>query len=151
MTTWKVCCDGGCPANPGPGAFGFVIDKGEGNKITRSGFLPVATNNSAEYRAITAAAIFLQGVEQHPDRIEFWSDSEVIVRQLNGVYQVRSETLHPIFLEAKAAIETLRKVTHAQVTISHFKREHNSEADELCNEVLRKRGIEIVSKKKTRT
>jgi ribonuclease HI len=148
VITWKVTTDGGCPANPGPGAFAFVIDKGDGTKITRSGFLPVATNNTAEYRAVTAAAIFLHSVQQHPERIEFWSDSELIVRQLNGVYQCRNEMLHPVYLEAKKAIETLRKVTHAAVTLQWFRRENNMEADELCNEVLRKRGIEIVSKKK---
>jgi ribonuclease HI len=148
LSTWTVKCDGGCPANPGPGAFAFVIEKEDGSKITRSGFMPVATNNTAEYRAVNAAAVFLQGTEQLPDLIEIWSDSEVIVNQLKGLYQVRSETLHPFFLEAKRAVDVLRE--RAKVTITHFKREHNAEADELCNEVLRRRGIEIVSKKKAK-
>jgi ribonuclease HI len=109
----------------------------------------MATNNQAEHRAITAAAIFMCSNNfLLPDEIEVWSDSEVIVRQLNGVYQCRSETLHPFFLEAKRAVDTLRQQQQTLVTIRHFKREHNAEADELCNEVLRKRGIEIVSKKK---
>jgi ribonuclease HI len=145
LTTWTVKCDGGCPANPGPGAFAFVIDQGDGNKITKSGYLPTATNNQAELRALTAAALFMHSM-QLPDTIEIWSDSEVSVRLLNRVYQCRSDELRPFYVEALAAVDALRKRT--QVVISWFRRENNEEADSLCNEVLRRRGIEIVSKKK---
>lgn len=145
MTTWKVSCDGGCPQNPGPGAFAFVIDQGDGNKISKSGFLPTATNNQAELRALNAAALFLLDM-QLPDKIEIWSDSEVAVRQMNRVYQCQSDTLRPFYIEALAAVDALRKRT--QVVISWFRRENNTEADELCNESLRRQGIEIVSKKK---
>jgi ribonuclease HI len=146
VTTWKVMTDGGCPANPGPGAFAFVIDKGDGTKITRSGFLPTATNNQAEHRAVTAAALFLHSMQQLPESIEFWSDSEVIVRQVNRIYQCKSDELRPFYIETLGAVDALRKRT--DVTVRWFRRENNMEADSLCNQVLERRGIVIVSKKK---
>jgi ribonuclease HI len=145
MPNWKVCTDGGSPQNPGPAAYGFVIETDAGEKITRSGFLPYATNNVAEYAGVTAAAWFLLKMEKLPEKIEFWSDSELIVRQLSGQYRV-NENLHRSYHEALSALTELRK--RASVTVAHFKRVHNAEADELCNEVLRRRGIEIVSKKR---
>lgn len=145
---WRVCTDGGCPGNPGPGAFAFVIDT-VGGKVSRSGFLPMATNNQAEYRAINAAFnwLLLSTELDLPAEIQVWSDSELIVNQLNGMYRVKDEILRPFFMEAHAALTTLRKRTI--VVIKWFRRENNIEADELCNEVLRRRGIEIVSKKKS--
>jgi ribonuclease HI len=145
MTKWTVHTDGGCPQNPGPGAFGFVILTG-GEKITRSGFLPMTTNNQAEYRALTAALLFLNGLAELPTEVNIFSDSELIVRQIDKTYQVKNEDLRPFYEDANAAMIALRK--RVPVTLTHFKREHNVEADELCNLVLERRGIEIVSKKK---
>jgi ribonuclease HI len=145
MPSWKVCTDGGSPQNPGPSAYAFVIEKDDGTKESRSGFLPHATNNVAEYAAVTAAAWFLSNAKELPNKIEFWSDSELVVRQLGGQYRV-NENLQRSYHEALSALTELRKRT--SVTVMHFKRVHNAEADELCNEVLRRRGIEIVSKKR---
>lgn len=146
LERWRVCTDGGCPSNPGPGAFAFVIEKGNGEKVKMSGFLATATNNQAEYRAVNAALIFLNNMAELPAGIDFWSDSELIVNQLNGLYGVHNETLRPFYLETISALRELKKKCF--VTITHFKREFNSEADELCNESLRLHGIEIVSKKR---
>lgn len=146
MDKWIVQTDGGCPANPGPGAFAFVLIKHDGNKVCRSGFLPMGTNNTFEYRAVTAAALFLGAMDDLPERIDFWSDSEVIVRQLNGVYQVKNESLRPFYQEAAAALTELRKRT--KVVVNWFRREFNMEADELCNTALAKRNIFIASKKR---
>lgn len=146
---WKVETDGGCPANPGPGAFAFVI-RMPNDKIVRSGFLPHATNNQAEYRAVHAAAFFLNKYLDSnlaPDEVEFWSDSQVIVRQLNGVYKVNDE-LRPFYSDAQEVIKMLR--FKVRVKVDWFRREFNSEADELCNQVLAKRGVEIVSKRKVK-
>lgn len=146
---WKVTTDGGCPANPGPGAFAFVLDKGDGKNICRSGFLPMATNNQAELRALNAAAVFLHTVQDLPELVEIWSDSEVSVRLLNRVYQCRSDELRPFYIEALAALDALR--TRTQVVLQWFRRDNNSEADRLCNEVLARRGIVIVSKRKKKS
>lgn len=142
---WIVKCDGGCPANPGPGAFAFVIEKPDGEKITRSGFASSATNNQMEYRAVNAAALSLLQLGELPEDVEIWSDSQVIVRQLNGVYKVNDD-LRPYYAEAWDAIRRLRART--RVVVDWFRRENNQEADELCNQVLERRGIVIVSKKR---
>jgi ribonuclease HI len=142
---WTVCTDGGCPANPGPGAFAFVITKGDGEEVERSGFLPMATNNQAEYRAMTAALLFLQ-FQVLPTEIEIFSDSELIVNQLNGRYSVKSEELRPFYDEAQRALAALKQ--RINVSIRWFSRDENTRADDLCNQVLERRGIEIVSKKR---
>lgn len=146
MRKWIVKTDGGCPANPGPGSFAFVVEKEDGSKITRSGFLPTATNNQAEYRAVAAAAIFLAQSSDLPDDIEFWSDSQLVVRQLNGQYRVSDAILLPFYIESRDALHSLRKVVKGSVRNNWFRREENTEADELCNEVLRKRGIKLGKK-----
>lgn len=147
MAKWIVKTDGGCPSNPGPGSFAFVIVKEDGTKITRSGFLPSSTNNQAEYRAVTAAALFLAQQSDLPDNVEFWSDSQLVVRQLTGQYKVNFEML-PFYTEALDARQILNRRIKGKITNNWFPREENTEADELCNEVLRKRGIKLSSKKK---
>lgn len=152
MSTWKVSTDGGCPSNPGPGAFAFVIDKTDtgGDKVAMSGFLPMATNNQAEYRAVNAAFWYLLNRETElPNTIEIWSDSQLIVNQLNQHYAVKDEILRPFYAETFSALSDLRKRT--RVSINWFRRENNTEADELCNIVLEGHGIEIVSKRKGRS
>lgn len=149
LNTWKVKTDGGCPANPGPGAWAFVIE-GQDTNIERAGFLPpiTTTNNQAEYRAVTAAALFLThfgGETKLPDRIEFWSDSQLIVNQINGTWGVHDAVLRPFSVQAVEAIRQLRQ-TGPKVTINWFRREHNTRADELCNAVLRKNGVVLKSK-----
>lgn len=151
-TKWTVKTDGGCPANPGPGAFAFVIEMmPNGKKITRSGFLPLptTTNNQAEYRAVEAAARFLGSLphDELPLHIEFWSDSELIVNQIKGKYRVQSQDLLPFYHEAKDALKILHE-RGIKLTINWFRRENNEEADELCNLVLEKRGIVLAKKRK---
>jgi ribonuclease HI len=160
---WDVLCDGGCPVPGGPGAFGFVVkegcslgDNGEhkfpvGGRVvaSRSGFLPTATNNQAEYRAITAAAMWVLGKQNVPDDvIRFWGDSQLIVRQLTGAYRVNDETLVPFYTAARSTIKCLQMGRPSgEVSINWFRREHNAEADELCNQVFERRGIPLKKKR----
>lgn len=143
---WQVCCDGGCPIPRGPGAWAFVV-KEEGRTLySRSGFLPSATNNEAEYRAITAAAIILcakscEGEIKLPELVEFWGDSQLVAYQLTGRYSVNQPHLRPLYEEAQQAMRFLRQRT--KVTINWFRRENNTEADELCNQVFDRRGIAL--------
>lgn len=147
MDKWTVKTDGGCPGNPGPGSFAFVVDKHDGTKLSRSGYLPSATNNQAEYRGVTAAAFFLNGLKELPSRLEFWSDSQLIVNQLNGKYAVHDDTLRPFFNDSRMLLESLRR-KGSKVTMNWFRRENNSEADELCNQVLERHGVHIANKKR---
>jgi ribonuclease HI len=137
---WTVHTDGGCRDNPGPGAWGFVINKEAGEVEEHSGFLPHCTNNQAEYRSLEAAliTIALKPVDQMPTSVEIFSDSQLIVEQINGRWRV-NELILPYYQTAKVAFIQLQGI--CPVSLSWIRREFNSEADALCNQVMDKRGI----------
>ena len=133
MERLKVFTDGASRGNPGEAGFGVVIQDSKGTQIEEvSGYLGKATNNVAEYSALIAA---LKAVTKYGNvPVDIYSDSELLVKQLHGLYQVKSTGLLPLFKEAKRLMEQLRKVT-----LTHIPREKNSEADALANRVLNRR------------
>lgn len=148
---FTVFTDGGCPSNPGPGAWGFVCKVDDIVTEEYSGFLPspTTTNNQAEYRCLEAACIILsqRTQEQIPEIIQIFSDSMLIVEQINGRWKVNLSIL-PYYQSAKAAFEVLSK--RSKVSLVWIRRELNQEADELCGKVLDKYGIVCVKKGKRR-
>lgn len=149
MVRWVVYTDGGCPSNPGPGAWAVVIKKDSGEVEEHCGFLPQeSTCNQCEYRAFEAACILLQRKTQGelPSSIDFFSDSQLIVNQINGKFKVNME-IRPFYQTAKDAFVALS--TRCPVSLTWVRRELNTEADSLCNLVLDKYGI--VCSKKGRT
>ena len=119
--------DGGARGNPGPGGAGFVLQDDEG-AIVRSGgrFLGAVTNNQAEYEALVWG---LQTALDHGvARLRVCADSELVVRQMNGVYRVKNAGLRPLFSKAQ---ELLRRFDSAEIV--HVRREMNAAADELAN------------------
>ncbi|MEK7520554.1 MAG: ribonuclease HI family protein [Patescibacteria group bacterium] len=123
-------CDGGSRGNPGPAALGAVIGGREYGE-----FLGQATNNEAEYKAVIFA---LKKIKQilgkgkiRGTETEIRSDSELLVKQLNGEYKILNEGLQPLFME----IWNL-KVEFGKVSFLHIPREKNREADRLVNETL---------------
>jgi ribonuclease HI len=135
---WVITTDGGCRNNPGAGAWGFVARLGD-LTVTKGGFLPHTTCNQAEYRAFTAACIWLLYQNNLPCCVEFWSDSQLIVNQLNGKWGVKTADLLPFHQDAKKALTELR--TRVYTTVNWFRREHNSEADAVCNRIMDLRGV----------
>ncbi len=124
--------DGGSRGNPGKAAIGFVIDdKKYGERIG------IATNNVAEYTAVIYAlkkAKQLLGKEKcEQTEIELKSDSELLVRQLNGEYKLKEEHLFPLFI----AIWNLKQ-DFKKISFIHIPREQNKEADKQVNEALDK-------------
>lgn len=122
MRAW---IDGACRGNPGEAGFGVVAEAGDGEEQL-GGFLGRTTNNVAEYAALVAALSWAgrRGVE----RLELFSDSQLLVRQLNGAYRVKAPHLVPIFLkvlELRRALERL--------DAKHLPREENRHADKLAN------------------
>jgi formyltetrahydrofolate-dependent phosphoribosylglycinamide formyltransferase len=122
--------DGGSRGNPGPAAAAFVLTDPRGKQLqARAFFLGEATNNFAEYtaihKALEAARSFGAG------QITVYSDSELLVRQINGQYKVKSEQIRPLFAQA---IEMLGEFENWQVR--HIFREDNKKADELVNRAL---------------
>jgi len=127
---FRITIDGGCRANPGPGAWAFVIHRDGKEPEGKAGFLPMCSNNQAEYRAMEAACVYLATLETLED-VEIWSDSQLIVNQLNRDWAVKDAELRKYYGDALAALERLRQ--RVKVTIQWFRREENTEADLLCN------------------
>ena len=124
--------DGGARGNPGPAGYGVVIHDEQGQKVAGlSKYLGHQTNNFAEYQALIAALEY--AVEHGPKALKVISDSELLVRQMKGIYKVKEPTLRD--LHARAS-ELARKLDWFQV--EHVLRGHNKEADELANQAMDK-------------
>src|SRR5579871_6230246 len=122
--------DGGARGNPGPAGYGVVIQDSAGKKVAElSEYLGHQTNNFAEYQGLIAA---LEYALQHgPKALKVISDSELLVRQIKGIYKVKNPTLQDLHARAKELIRQLD-----WFSIGHALREHNQEADSLANEAM---------------
>ena len=122
--------DGAARGNPGPAAAGIVIQTEAGVDLVRDKkYLGHMTNNQAEYRALIfglQSALPLQ-----PAALLVKMDSELVVRQMQGKYQVKSVDLLPLFQEARGLVAQLTRVTFA-----HVPRSDNAAADALANKAL---------------
>jgi ribonuclease H / adenosylcobalamin/alpha-ribazole phosphatase len=126
----RLSTDGGARGNPGPAAFGYVLETEDGTVLAAHGeAIGVATNNVAEYRALLEG--LRKALEVGVDELDVLSDSQLLVRQMTGEYKVKNETLRKLSLEAAQLAGQLRKVTYRSVP-----REHNELADRLVNEAL---------------
>jgi ribonuclease HI len=124
-----IYTDGAARGNPGPAAFAYVIERDGAQVIEEKGCLGSATNNVAEYEALVRALEHAQRLGAR--RVQVFSDSELLVRQMAGEYQVKNEGLRPLYEQAR----DLRRQFDT-VTIRHVRRAQNSRADALCNEAL---------------
>ncbi len=129
-TSWTLFTDGGSRGNPGPAAYAFVLIDPSGGIYQESECLGRMTNNQAEYLALfngMEAALALEVASLHVK-----SDSELMVRQMRGEYQVKNADLKEIFLRAK----TLQAGFPGGVRFEHVRREKNTRSDELCNQAM---------------
>src|SRR6202522_1913529 len=124
--------DGGARGNPGPAGYGVVVQDESGRKVAHlSEYLGHQTNNFAEYQGLIAA---LEYALQHgPKALKLISDSELLVRQIKGIYKVKNAVLQDLHARAKELIVRLE-----WFSIGHALREHNQEADRLANEAMDK-------------
>ncbi len=126
----KLSTDGGARGNPGPAAYGYVLETEDGHVLDARGeAIGIATNNVAEYRALVAG--LEKAVELGVDELEVISDSELLVKQMTGEYKVKNAALRELSLEAARLARNLRRVSYKAV-----RREHNELADRLVNEAL---------------
>src|SRR6476646_1016100 len=126
----RLSTDGGSRGNPGPAAYGYVLEAEDGTVLDARGeAIGTATNNVAEYRGLLAGleAALERGVEE----VEVVSDSELLVKQMRGEYKVKNETLRELVDDAEALARRLKRVRYTAV-----RREHNELADRLVNEAL---------------
>jgi ribonuclease HI len=124
--------DGGARGNPGPAGYGVVIKDETGRKVAAlSEYLGHQTNNFAEYQGLIAALEY--SIQHGPKALKLISDSELLVRQIKGIYKVKNATLQDLHGRAKQLIAQLE-----WFSIGHALREHNQEADRLANDAMDK-------------
>lgn len=124
--------DGGSRGNPGPAAYGVIIEDASGKKLAElSEYLGDKTNNHAEYCGLIAALDYARAHGQNALRA--LADSELLVRQMRGQYKVKSAELRPLFERAKALTAQLD-----WFVIEHVPREQNRAADRLANQAMDK-------------
>jgi ribonuclease HI len=123
--------DGASRGNPGAAAYAYVIERDGEPLFEEAGCLGRMTNNQAEYIALIKA--LEHALELGADnRLLVHSDSELLVKQMNGQYRVKNEDLRDLYEQARALVRRFE----GPVTIRHVRREQNSRADALCNEAL---------------
>ena len=126
----KLFTDGGARGNPGPAAYGYVLEAEDGTVLAAHGErIGVATNNVAEYRALIAG--LEKAVELAVPEVEVVSDSELLVKQMNGEYRVKNAALQDLSIQASRLAREVGNVSYTAV-----RREHNKLADQLVNEAL---------------
>jgi ribonuclease HI len=124
----KVYCDGGSRGNPGPAGIGVVIEAGKRSQKLKK-YLGNKTNNQAEYEAVLFGAKEI--VKNYPKtaKIDFYLDSQLVVRQLSGDYKIKNEKLFEIWVRIRNLI-----IKHSlDVSFFHIPRAKNHRADDLVN------------------
>jgi ribonuclease H / adenosylcobalamin/alpha-ribazole phosphatase len=126
----RLSTDGGSRGNPGPAAYGYVLETDDGHVVDARGeAIGTATNNVAEYRGLLAG--LQSALERGVDELEVVSDSELLVKQMRGEYKVKNETLRALQQEAAELAARLDRISYTAV-----RRAHNELADRLVNEAL---------------
>ncbi len=137
MNKFSIYTDGGARGNPGPAAGGVVVcnEKGDAVKKYSKYFGDNVTNNEAEYGAVIFAlekfkAVFGKALAKTAE-INIYTDSELLVKQINAEYKIENEKLVPLFIK----LWNLR-IDFKKVKVNYIPREKNKEADKLVNERL---------------
>lgn len=126
--------DGGSRGNPGPAGIGALLINEAGEKIDElASFIGEATNNVAEYQALIAG--LEMALDRGISRLAIFSDSELMVRQIEGIYKVKNEGLRPFFQQARKLLSRLE-----EYELTSIPRESNAHADALVNQALDSRG-----------
>ena len=127
---YKLTFDGGSRGNPGLCGIGYVIYKND-NIIYKNGAIisEYNTNNFAEYSALIAG--LKKAIELNIKSLQVYGDSQLIIKQLNGVYSVKSNNIKDLFLTA-----TLLKESFQQINFKHIYRDKNKLADALANQAM---------------
>jgi ribonuclease HI len=137
--------DGASRGNPGPAAYGVAVEDSNGAPLAAfSRFLGRTTNNVAEYQGLLAALEY--ALAHHHSRLRVLTDSELMARQIEGRYKVKSPDLKPLFERARHLIQSFE-----HFSIRHVPREHNAAADRLANEALDAMSSSAISPRSSRT
>jgi len=135
MSQVNAWTDGAARGNPGVAAIAFHLEIDGERPINYGQTIGKATNNQAEYQALIACLKYLLGAEQLLGAVTIHSDSELMVKQLNGEYRVKNAQIMEVFQQAQALIEQLERKGNP-VELLSIKREMNRQADKLANLAL---------------
>lgn len=128
----KVFCDGGARGNPGPAAAAFVVEKEDKIIFKSAKYLGTATNNVAEYEAVVLAVRWLSQNNISNDPIYFFLDSELVAKQLGGLFKIKNEKLRSLYYSVKEEEKKISK----KIFYSAVPRSKNKLADLLVNKAL---------------
>jgi len=129
--------DGASRGNPGDAGFGVYVSRPDGTEVAGLyGYLGRATNNVAEYQALLHALRY--ALAQGARRVRVFSDSELVVRQMDGTYRVKHPDMVPLHREARALFGRFE-----EALLAHVRREQNREADRLANRALDERASKL--------
>ena len=133
----RLHVDGASRGNPGEAGFGVHVTDAAGSEVAALyGYLGRATNNVAEYQALLHGLRF--ALARGAARVEVYSDSELLVRQVEGRYRVKSPGLLPLHREAVSLLARFERVR-----VAHVPRERNREADALANRAVDERDSKL--------
>jgi len=133
----RLHVDGASRGNPGEAGFGVHVCTPEGSEVAGLyGYLGKATNNVAEYQALLHGLRF--ALARGAREVSVFSDSELLVRQLEGRYRVKNPGLQPLFREAQSLLARFDRAR-----VSHVRREQNREADALANRAVDEKGSNL--------
>jgi ribonuclease HI len=121
--------DGGSRGNPGPAGIGVVVAHPTGKRVEISQSIGARDNNYAEYAALVVALEYASACDS--PRLQVYSDSEVVVRQISGSYNCQSPALRDIYSACMALIGNFQ-----HFAITHIRRENNADADRLAREAI---------------
>lgn len=131
----SIYTDGGSRGNPGPSGFGVVIYDENKKIVTEiSRFVGIKTNNEAEYLALNEALTWLKSNQEKlsASAVDFYSDSQLLVRQMQGKYKVKAPTILPLYRQATSLLFELK----LNYQFHEILRDLNSEADALANQAM---------------
>ena len=130
---WSLYVDGASRGNPGKAGAGVYIFSSDKKMIKRGFYLGLKTNNQAEYLALLVGLFIVKQQTKKGDTLAVYSDSQLLVRQLSGMYRVKSPELAPIHALGLVMLRELRG------SINHIMREKNPVADAMANEGIDKK------------
>jgi ribonuclease HI len=129
----KVYSDGACRGNPGPSAIAFMILTDSGEILKRgSAYVGFGTNNQAEYKALISALDAASKMESQ--EVVCYLDSQLVVKQLNGEYQVKNPNLRKLWFQVHDLKRSFQKISFMHVPRTE---KHIEEVDSLANQTLR--------------
>ncbi len=136
MKSLKIYTDGGSRGNPGPAAFGIVIQTNKGETVyEKSKAIGTATNNEAEYQGLIAALKWLNKAQLKVNRFTFYLDSRLVVKQMQGKFKVKANNLKPLWQKARKLANDLC----GEIKYRHIPRNKNAAPDRLLNQALDKK------------